>query len=66
MAGEYDRTRHALDRIQDPVLGDVTDPTGWLRAEALSQTVATASLGVQNGIGVQYGLSAGFNALDGD
>lgn len=66
MAAEYDRARLAIDRLQDPVLADVTEPSGWLRAEVVSQTVAGASLGVQNGIGVYYDLSAGFNALDGD
>ncbi|QFU08796.1 Imelysin [Rhodobacteraceae bacterium THAF1] len=50
----------------DPLLADVTDPAGRLGVEILQQRVGAILPAIANEIGVPLGVSAGFNASDGD
>ncbi|ABG30574.1 imelysin peptidase [Roseobacter denitrificans] len=54
------------DRLDDPALAGVADPASRFRIEALQQSVRTLQVAVIDEIGTPLGISAGFNALDGD
>lgn len=57
-----ERTRE----LQDPTFAGVEDPIGRFRMEALQNVMGTISSMISDEIGLPMGLSAGFNALDGD
>ncbi|QBF30469.1 imelysin family protein [Thalassococcus sp. S3] len=72
-AGDAPRTlaacEAALDRaerLDDPVFAGVADPVARLRVEALQRAVRDIQVAVATEIGASLGVSAGFNALDGD
>ncbi|MEO0388878.1 MAG: peptidase M75, partial [Pseudomonadota bacterium] len=59
----------ALDRanaLDDPVFAGVTDPPGRLRVEVLQQSVDAIRQVLRQEVGPTLGITAGFNALDGD
>ncbi|MGH1454189.1 MAG: imelysin family protein [Paracoccaceae bacterium] len=59
----------ALDvaaRLDDPVFAGVADPSGRLKVEILQQRIAEIRHAIANEIGRPLGISAGFNAGDGD
>ena len=59
----------ALDRaatLDDPALAGVATPQGRIRIEALQQRVREIRDLVQQRLGPELGVAAGFNALDGD
>ena len=67
------QTRAAFDRaldlaasLDDPVFAGVADPQGRLKVEILQQAVAAARVAVESELGPALGVSAGFNARDGD
>lgn len=63
---EFGRAMSNVDKLKDPVLGDVVDATGWLRAEIAAQGLELAATRVRDEVGALYGLSEGFSSLDGD
>lgn len=67
------QTRAAFDRalalaagLDDPVFAGVADPQRRLKVEILQQAVQAARLAVETELGPALGVSAGFNAKDGD
>ena len=52
--------------LDDPALAGVAEPASRFRIEALQQSVRTLQVAVIEEIGTPLGISAGFNALDGD
>lgn len=59
----------ALDRaatLDDPVFAGVATPQGRIRIEALKQAVEDIRRRLALDVGPRLGLTAGFNALDGD
>ncbi|MEM0947276.1 MAG: imelysin family protein [Pseudomonadota bacterium] len=62
----FDSALGRASQLDDPVFEGVADPAGRLRVEALQLQVRAAQIAVANEIGARYGISAGFNALDGD
>ncbi|SMY06336.1 imelysin family protein [Flavimaricola marinus] len=55
-----------LAELDVPVFAGVSDPQTRFRIEVLSQAVGTIRTTVLTGLGQALGVSAGFNALDGD
>jgi len=62
----FDRIDQAAGRIEDPVFAGVSDVQGRLRVEALQQRINEARALIAGRLGPGLGVSAGFNALDGD
>ncbi len=60
------RVRDAAAAIEDPAFADVDDPAARFRLEVLQQAVAAVASSIETEIGARLGLSAGFNAQDGD
>lgn len=59
----------AIDRaasLDDPAFAGVGEPMVRFRMEALQNVISTVSSSISDEIGLPMGLSAGFNALDGD
>ncbi|MFZ3584580.1 imelysin family protein [Loktanella sp. DJP18] len=54
------------ENLDDPSFSGVSDPTGRLKVEILQQAVHTARDAALAEIGPSLGVSAGFNATDGD
>jgi len=52
--------------LEDPVFAGVSNPIGRLRVEALQQSVERIRAILAQSVGPSLGISAGFNALDGD
>ncbi|MGH1577009.1 imelysin family protein [Planktotalea sp.] len=52
--------------INDPTLAGVSDPQQRFKIEVIQQSVNTVREVVENELGPVLGVSAGFNALDGD
>jgi predicted lipoprotein len=52
--------------LADPSLASVADPAGRLKIEIIAQRIEAALGAIANDIGVPLGISAGFNASDGD
>ncbi|MCY4179353.1 MAG: imelysin peptidase, partial [Litoreibacter sp.] len=52
--------------LDDPALAGVADPSKRIRIEALQRTVRDIQNAVNTEIGKPLGITAGFNALDGD
>lgn len=66
VATEFAQTLAAIDRLRDPALADVAEPSGRLRAEAVAQLLDLTATRVRDQVGGLYGLSEGFSQLDGD
>jgi predicted lipoprotein len=60
------RVREAAAAITDPAFQDITDPVARLRLEILQQAVRALKSAIEAEIGSRLGLTAGFNAQDGD
>ncbi|SMH47377.1 imelysin family protein [Maritimibacter sp. HL-12] len=60
------RVQEAAEAIEDPAFGDVDNPAARFRLEVLQQKVAAVTTAIEAEIGAPLGLSAGFNAQDGD
>jgi predicted lipoprotein len=54
------------EALDDPALAGVATPIGRLRVEVLQQAIDQIRTIIATDIGPQLGISAGFNALDGD
>lgn len=61
-----ERVRHMVDRLEDPSFAGAQTPAGRLKLEALQQTIHYARDVVMAEIAPALGISAGFNAADGD
>lgn len=55
-----------LQDLDDPTFASVDDPMGRLKIEIIGQRIEAATDSIANDIGVPLGISAGFNASDGD
>lgn len=55
-----------LQDLDDPSFASVSDPFGRLKIEIIGQRIEAATDAIANDIGVPLGISAGFNASDGD
>ncbi len=64
--GDYARALERLADLADPTLAGVADPMTRFRIEALAQLVAQIDTQTAGLLGPALGVSAGFNALDGD
>ncbi|MFK7764559.1 MAG: imelysin family protein [Roseobacter sp.] len=62
----FKATRERAAAIDDPQLAGVAQPASRFRIEALQQSVRDIQSAVVTEIGTPLGISAGFNALDGD
>jgi predicted lipoprotein len=57
----------AADAITDPSFSDIADDSqSWLKLQILGQRVQAVKNAISNEIGAVRGISAGFNASDGD
>lgn len=54
------------DGLSDPVFADVADPTGRFRIQDLKDAIHRVRETAMQELGPELGVSAGFNALDGD
>lgn len=55
-----------LQVLDDPTFATVVDPMGRLKVEIIAQRIIAATEALANDIGAPLGISAGFNASDGD
>ncbi|AEI95667.1 imelysin family protein [Roseobacter litoralis] len=62
----FAQARSRANALDDPALAGVADPASRFRIEALQQSIRTLQVAVIEEIGTPLGISAGFNALDGD
>ncbi len=53
-------------RLDDPRLEGVSDPSSRFRIEALQQEINDLRLLIEHELGAALGVLAGFNSLDGD
>ncbi|RKF13798.1 peptidase M75 [Roseovarius spongiae] len=60
------RAAGRLADLDDPIFAGVSDPESRIRIEALQQMVIDIREMVRKDLGPDLGVSAGFNALDGD
>lgn len=66
VAAEFERVMVALERLDDPSLAGVSDPQERLRVELAQQQINALRELILTEMGPSLGVSAGFNALDGD
>lgn len=62
----FNRALEAAAALDDPTLASVADPQGRLKVEILQQRVRAVRDAALAEIGPRLGVSAGFNAMDGD
>lgn len=62
----FGRVMTALGRLNDPSLAGIADPQDRLRVEAVQQRINALRELILTQMGPSLGVSAGFNALDGD
>ncbi|MCV6824273.1 MULTISPECIES: imelysin family protein [Halocynthiibacter] len=62
----FDRAITHAETLDDPVFAGVADPSSRLKVEILQQAVTATGEAVRIEVGPMLGVSAGFNALDGD
>ncbi|SPF79587.1 imelysin family protein [Pseudoprimorskyibacter insulae] len=62
----YDQALEMANALEDPTFEGVADVSGRFRVEVLQHQVQTVVSVISDEIGLPMGLSAGFNALDGD
>jgi predicted lipoprotein len=55
-----------LQTLDDPSFASVSDPMGRFKIEIIAQRIEAATDAIANDIGAPLGISAGFNASDGD
>ena len=60
------RLHDVADRVEDPALQDIDDPSARLRLEIVQQHVRALHDAIEQEIGVPLGLTPGFNSQDGD
>ena len=63
---EFAAAMAAAARLDDPALAGVADPASRIRVESLHRAVGNLRNTVNTEIGKPLGITAGFNALDGD
>ncbi|MEJ6393886.1 imelysin family protein [Gymnodinialimonas sp. 2305UL16-5] len=56
----------AADRLDDPTFASVADPSGRFRVEVLQQRIVELRQAILTDLGPDLGVTASFNALDGD
>ncbi|WP_170790741.1 imelysin family protein [Ruegeria lacuscaerulensis] len=66
MDGAFDNAIARAQALNDPAFAGVANPLGRLRIEALQQSINDVRQIAANDLGPTLGISAGFNALDGD
>ncbi|MEO9576450.1 MAG: imelysin family protein [Tateyamaria sp.] len=62
----FAQARSRAEAIDDPALQGVADPAQRFKVEVLQQAVRAVQVAVIDDIGTPLGITAGFNALDGD
>jgi len=62
----FDRAFEAADRIEDPTFQRAADPAERLRMEILQQRIRAVGEAAAQEIGEGFGISPGFNSMDGD
>lgn len=62
----FAKAREQLARIDDPALAGVAEPAKRFRLETLGSTISSIIFLCQSELGPKLGVSAGFNAADGD
>ncbi|MFD2739159.1 imelysin family protein [Sulfitobacter aestuarii] len=62
----FERAIRLVAALEDPTFAEVATPQGRVRVEALQQAIHGARDAVLEEIGPELGVSAGFNAADGD
>ena len=62
----FAQARSRANAIDDPALQGVADPAQRFKVEVLQQAVRAVQVAVIDDIGTPLGITAGFNALDGD
>ncbi|MBY6006519.1 imelysin family protein [Salipiger bermudensis] len=60
------RLHEVADRVADPALQDIEDPSARLRLEIVQQQVRALHDAIEQEVGVPLGLTPGFNSQDGD
>lgn len=66
IAEAFDRAERIAAELDDPVFAGVADPQGRFRVEVLQQAINDLRGRIATDLGPRLGISAGFNALDGD
>lgn len=64
--GEFESALSAAQGLDDPIFAGVATPPGRLKVEVLQQAINGIREAAAAEIGPQLGVSAGFNAADGD
>ncbi|WP_299550628.1 imelysin family protein [uncultured Tateyamaria sp.] len=62
----FDTAKARAEALNDPALVGVADPAHRFKVEVLQQAVRAVQVAVIDEIGTPLGITAGFNALDGD
>ncbi|MEM6889215.1 MAG: imelysin family protein [Pseudomonadota bacterium] len=62
----FSEARQRADALDDPILAGVSVPSERFRIEVLQRSVRAVQVAVIAEVGTPLGISAGFNALDGD
>lgn len=62
----FDTALQTARDLDDPIFAGVADPQGRLQVEILQQKIKALLPAIANEVGVPLGVSAGFNATDGD
>ena len=66
LSAVFEQAEARVAELNDPVFTGVAEPQGRIRVEALQQAVERVRHVVAEALGPSLGVSAGFNALDGD
>lgn len=66
LLANFDYAQSTAAALQDPVLADVATPGGRLRVQNVMDAVERVIDSVHAELGPELGVTAGFNALDGD
>lgn len=62
----FEKTIALVEELDDPAFAGVADPMGRLKVEIIGQNITTILGHLANEVGAPLGVSAGFNASDGD
>lgn len=66
LGGAFDETLSQASALNDPVFAGVASPQTRLKVEILQQSITGLRNRITSSLGPHLGVSAGFNALDGD
>ncbi|WP_422031264.1 imelysin family protein [Roseovarius sp.] len=66
LTAELEDFHDSADALDDPVFASVAEPAGRFRVESLQADLQEVREIVQGALGPALGVSAGFNAMDGD